>query len=40
MATPTAAEMRFWVDHLPGEEREAMLARFEAHMDAAAPRPP
>jgi len=32
MANPNEAEMRFWVDHLPGEDREAMLARFEAHM--------
>lgn len=30
MANPTAAEMEFWVDHLPGEDREAMLLRFEA----------
>jgi acetylornithine deacetylase len=40
MANPTEAEMRFWVDHLPGEDREAMLERFERHMlDAAAAHP-
>lgn len=36
MANPTEAELRFWVDHLPGEDREAMLRRFEAHVQAAA----
>lgn len=36
MANPTSAELQFWVDHLPGEDREAMLARFEAHLLAAA----
>jgi acetylornithine deacetylase len=36
MANPTSAELHFWVDHLPGEDREAMLARFEAHLAAAA----
>lgn len=36
MANPTEAELRFWVDHLPGEDREAMLSRFEAHVRAAA----
>jgi len=36
MANPTSAELSFWVDHLPGEDREAMLARFEAHILAAA----
>lgn len=36
MANPTSAELSFWVDHLPGEDREAMLARFEAHLMAAA----
>ncbi len=35
MANPTSAELRFWVDHLPGEDREAMLRRFEAHIAAA-----
>lgn len=41
MANPTAAEMQFWVDHLPGEDREQMLTRFEAfvreHAAAAEP---
>jgi acetylornithine deacetylase len=32
--------MRFWVDHLPGEDREEMLARFEAHINATAARHP
>lgn len=36
MANPTEAELRFWVDHLPGEDREEMLRRFEAHVLAAA----
>ncbi|MFO1539776.1 MAG: M20/M25/M40 family metallo-hydrolase, partial [Chloroflexota bacterium] len=36
MANPTSARMSFWVDHLPGEDREAMLARFEAHVLAVA----
>lgn len=36
MASPADAELRFWVDHLPGEDREAMLRRFEAHVYAAA----
>lgn len=36
MANPTEAELAFWVDHLPGEDRESMLARFEAHMLARA----
>jgi len=36
MANPNEAEMRFWVDHLPGEDREQMLARFEAHVMARA----
>jgi len=36
MANPTLAEMGFWVDHLPGEDREAMLTRFEGHIAAAA----
>ncbi|MGH9246661.1 MAG: ArgE/DapE family deacylase [Acidimicrobiales bacterium] len=29
MATPNAAEMAFWVDVLPGEDREETLTRFE-----------
>lgn len=40
MANPATAEMRFWVDHLPGEDREEMLARFEAHINATAARHP
>jgi acetylornithine deacetylase len=36
MANPTEAELCFWVDHLPGEDREAMLRRFETHVLAAA----
>lgn len=36
MANPTEAELSFWVDHLPGEDREAMLARFERHVLARA----
>ncbi len=36
MANPTVAELAFWVDHLPGEDREAMLARFERHILARA----
>jgi acetylornithine deacetylase/succinyl-diaminopimelate desuccinylase-like protein len=36
MATPTEAELAFWVDHLPGEDREGMLQRFEAHVLARA----
>jgi acetylornithine deacetylase len=35
MANPAQAEMRFWVDHLPGEDREEMLTRFEAHLGEA-----
>ncbi len=40
MANPTSARMSFWVDHLPGEDREAMLARFEAHVLAVAAEDP
>lgn len=36
MADPTEAELSFWVDHLPGEDREAMLQRFETHVLARA----
>jgi len=36
MANPADAELRFWVDHLPGEDREDMLRRFETHVRAAA----
>ncbi len=36
MAAPTEAELAFWVDHLPGEDREGMLQRFEAHVLARA----
>jgi acetylornithine deacetylase len=36
MANPTQAELRFWVDHLPGEDREGMLARFEAYIQERA----
>lgn len=32
MAHPESAELRFWVDHLPGEDREDLLARFERHV--------
>jgi acetylornithine deacetylase len=32
MAHPSEAELQFWVDHLPGEDREALLARFERHI--------
>ncbi|MDQ3871432.1 MAG: M20/M25/M40 family metallo-hydrolase [Chloroflexota bacterium] len=40
MANPTSAELRFWVDHLPGEDREEMLRRFEEHVLAKAARHP
>ncbi|MFH5823494.1 ArgE/DapE family deacylase [Georgenia sp. AZ-5] len=29
MASPSSAELHFWVDVLPADDREAMLARFE-----------
>jgi acetylornithine deacetylase len=29
MAHPGEAELYFWVEHLPGEDREALLQRFE-----------
>jgi acetylornithine deacetylase len=32
MAHPAEAELNFWVDHLPGEDREALLERFERHV--------
>jgi len=32
MAHPAEAELHFWVEHLPGEDREALLARFEAYV--------
>ena len=38
MATPASAELEFWVDVLPGEDREATLQRFEAHVLAASQR--
>jgi len=33
MAHPADAELYFWVDHLPGEDREQLLRRFEAYVD-------
>jgi acetylornithine deacetylase len=36
MANPSEAEMVFWIDHLPGEDRERMLGRFESHIMARA----
>lgn len=36
MATPSSAELGFWVDVLPGEDREEVLARFEQHMKITA----
>jgi len=32
MAHPASAELRFWVDHLPGEDREQLLQRFERYI--------
>jgi acetylornithine deacetylase len=32
MSTPGEAELAFWVDVLPNEDREDVLARFEEHM--------
>ena len=32
MAHPAEAELHFWVEHLPGEDREALLARFESYV--------
>src|SRR5262249_7326627 len=32
MAHPAEAELHFWVEHLPGEDREALLARFERYV--------
>ncbi len=32
MAHPASAELRFWVDHLPGEDRAELLADFERHV--------
>jgi acetylornithine deacetylase len=32
MATPSAAVLDFWVDVLPGDDREELLRRFEAHV--------
>jgi acetylornithine deacetylase len=36
MATPGSAELGFWVDVLPGEDREEVLGRFEGHVAAVA----
>lgn len=38
MATPASAEMSFWVDVLPGEDREQVLRRFEGHVQEFARR--
>jgi acetylornithine deacetylase len=32
MAHPAEAELHFWVDHLPGEDREELLQRFEQYV--------
>jgi acetylornithine deacetylase len=32
MAHPAEAELHFWVEHLPGEDREALLERFERYV--------
>jgi acetylornithine deacetylase len=32
MAAPASAELHFWVDVLPADDREEMLARFERHV--------
>lgn len=32
MSTPAAAEMQFWVDLLPGDDRDDVLRRFEDHL--------
>jgi acetylornithine deacetylase len=32
MAPPAEAELQFWVDHLPGEDREELLRRFEGYV--------
>lgn len=32
MASPASAELHFWVDVLPADDREEMLARFERHV--------
>jgi acetylornithine deacetylase len=32
MAPPAETELHFWVDHLPGEDREELLGRFERHV--------
>lgn len=36
MANPEQAELLFWVDLLPGEEREAVLERFERFLHSSA----
>jgi acetylornithine deacetylase len=40
MATPSSAELGFWVDVLPGEHREDVLNRFERHVATIAARDP
>jgi acetylornithine deacetylase len=40
MATPSSAELGFWVDVLPGESREEVLDRFERHVATATARDP
>jgi acetylornithine deacetylase len=35
MAHPETAEMHFWVDHLPGEDYDELLRRFEEHVRGA-----
>lgn len=32
MAHPAEAELHFWVEHLPGEDRDALLERFERYV--------
>jgi acetylornithine deacetylase len=40
MATPNSAELAFWVDVLPGENREETLKRFEEFVSSEASRDP
>jgi acetylornithine deacetylase len=35
MAHPETAEMQFWVDHMPGEDYDELLRRFEEHVRSA-----
>jgi len=40
MATPASAELGFWVDVVPGEDREEVLRRFEDHVAESTSRDP